>query len=121
VTNAFVLRNLADLKLGLAEMARVVKPGGRVVCLDMTHPRPGLFAALYRLYFNHVLPPISGAISGNPRAYRYLPNSLRNYPDAGTLARMLEVAGLTDVRVKRLAGGAVALHTGRKPSAAATR
>lgn len=114
VTNAFLLRNLADLPLGLAEMARVLKPGGRLVCLDMTHPKPGPFAAFYRLYFGKLLPLIAGLISGQRAAYRYLPQSLEGYPDAGTLATMLADAGLRDVKVTRLGGGSVALHVARK-------
>ena len=86
VTSAFLLRNLADLQAGLAEMARVLKPGGRLVCLDMTQPPPGLFGGLYRLYFNRLMPSLAGFISGNPAAYRYLPNSLKGFPDASGLA-----------------------------------
>ena len=115
VTNAFLLRNLADLHAGLAEMARVLKPGGRLVCLDMTQPPPGLFGALYRLYFNRLVPPLAGAISGDSAAYRYLPNSLEGFPDASELAALLTGIGLTQVRVRRLGGGTVALHTARKP------
>ncbi len=115
VTNAFLLRNLADLRAGLAEMARVLKPGGRLVCLDMTQPPPGPFGALYRLYFNRIVPPLAGAISGDPAAYRYLPNSLKGFPNAKKLAAILSEVGLTQVRVLRLGGGAVALHRALKP------
>ncbi len=115
VTNAFLLRNLADLRSGLAEMARVLMPGGRLACLDMTQPPPGPFGALYRLYFNRLVPPLAGAISGDLAAYRYLPNSLEGFPDASGLAALLTDIGLTPVRVRRLGGGTVALHTARKP------
>ena len=115
VTNAVLLRNLADLRSGLAEMARVLKPDGRLVCLDMTQPPPGLFGALYRLYFNHIVPPLAGAISGDSAAYRYLPNSLKGFPNAPELAALLSEVGLTQVRTLRLGGGTVALHRARKP------
>ena len=115
VTNGFLLRNLADLRAGLAEMARVLKPGGRLVCLDMTQPPPGLFGSLYRLYFNRLMPPLAGAISGDSTAYRYLPNSLQGFPDASELAAILTDIGLRRVRVRRLGGGTVALHAARKP------
>jgi len=114
VSNAFLLRNLVDLEAGLREMARV-KPGGRLVCLDMTRPPSGLFGALYRVYFNCLLPPLTGAISGDRAAYRYLPNSLTDFPEASELASLLADIGLTQVSVRRLAGGTVALHTARKP------
>jgi demethylmenaquinone methyltransferase/2-methoxy-6-polyprenyl-1,4-benzoquinol methylase len=115
VTNGFLLRNLADLRAGLAEMVRVLKPGGRLVCLDMTQPPPGLFGSLYRLYFNRLMPPLAGAISGDPTAYRYLPNSLQGFPDASEMAAILTDIGLTRVRVRRLGSGTVALHAARKP------
>ena len=115
VTNAFLLRNLADLSAGLAEMARVLKPGGRLVCLDMTRPPPGLFGALYRLYFTRLVPPLAGLISGDPAAYRYLPNSVRDFTNAPILAALLSEVGLSQVNFRLLGGGAVALHTARKP------
>lgn len=118
VTNAFVLRNLSDLKAGLAEMGRVLKPGGRLVCLDMTPPPGGPFGTLYSFYFSHLVPLLAGAISGDRAAYRYLPNSLRGFPSATALAALMKEAGLSGVRVRYLAGRTVALHVARKPEAA---
>lgn len=115
VTSAFLLRNLADLRAGLSEMGRVLRPGGRLVCLDMTQPPPGPFGALYRLYFDRLLPPLAGAIAGDPDAYRYLPNSLVGFPKASELAALMVDLGLTEVRVRRLGGGTVALHSARRP------
>lgn len=114
VTNAFVLRNLEDLRAGLCEMVRVLRPGGRLVCLDMTPPPGGPFGAVYRFYFNRLMPPVAGFLSGDVAAYRYLPNSLTGFPSAAVLAGMLADVGLCDVHIRRLAGATVALHTGRK-------
>lgn len=120
VTNAFVLRNLADLRSGLAEMVRVLQPGGRLVCLDMTQPPPGIVGSLYKLYFYRLLPPIAGVLSGDRAAYRYLPNSLVGFPDAAALADLLAEVGLADVQVRKFGGGTIAMHTAVKPPAAAT-
>ena len=114
VTNGFLLRNVVDLPAGIAEMARVLRPGGRLVCLDMTHVPAGPFASPYRFYFHRVMPQIAGVLSGDRAAYRYLSNSLTGYPDADGLARILHDAGLHDVSYRRLGFGSVALHTGIK-------
>lgn len=111
VTNGFLLRNVVDLPAGIAEMARVLKPGGRLVCLDMTHVPAGPLAAPYRFYFHRVMPQVAGVLSGDRAAYRYLSNSLTGYPDADGLAGMLRDAGLRDVAFRRLGFGSVALHT----------
>ena len=117
VTNAFVLRNLADLRSGLVEMARVLQPGGRLVCLDMTQPPPGIAGTLYKLYFYRLLPPIAGVLSGDRAAYRYLPNSLVGFPDSAALAKLLADIGLVEVEVRKVGGGTVAIHTAVKPPA----
>jgi demethylmenaquinone methyltransferase/2-methoxy-6-polyprenyl-1,4-benzoquinol methylase len=114
VTNGFLLRNVVDLPAGIAEMARVLRPGGRLVCLDMTHVPGGPFAIPYRLYFNHVMPWIAGILSGDRAAYRYLSKSLAGFPDADGLAEILRDAGLHGVAYRRLGFGSVALHVGVK-------
>lgn len=114
VTNAFLLRNLVDLGAALREMRRVLRRGGRVVCLDMTPPpRSGMFSRAYRVYFHRIMPPIAGLLAGDRAAYRYLPDSLGRFPDADALAGLLRDAGFSEVRYGRMAGGAVALHAGR--------
>ena len=115
VASAFVLRNLVDLPAAFAEMARVLRPGGRIVALDITHPPPGPLGSLMRFGFEQGVTRLAGALSGQGRAYRYLPNSLEGYPPADDLSRLIEAAGAADVRYRRFSGGMVALHTGRKP------
>lgn len=114
VTNGFLLRNVVDLPAGIGEMARVLRPGGRLVCLDMTHIPGGAFSAPYRFYFDHVMPQVAGLLSGDRAAYSYLAHSLIGFPDADGLAQILRDAGLRDVSYRRLGFGSVALHTGVK-------
>lgn len=111
---AFGLRNLADYRRGLAEMARVVRPGGRVVCLELTHPRPRLWAALYRAAFRRWAP-AAGRLAGVAHLYQYLPESLDRFPDAPALAQLMTSVGLVAVRYRRLGLGTVALHVGEVP------
>jgi demethylmenaquinone methyltransferase/2-methoxy-6-polyprenyl-1,4-benzoquinol methylase len=113
--SAFVVRNLADLPGGFAEMWRVVKPGGRVVCLEMSHPRNRLFATLFHLYFDRLVPLLGRLVGRAFDAYTYLPTSVSNFPDAPALKRLMGTAGWEDVRFYALAGGVVAVHVGTKP------
>lgn len=115
-TVAFGLRNVADTDAGLREMARVVKPGGRVVILEFATPPPGLFRRGYRFYFTRVLPAIGELIAPARRgAYRYLPASVESWPEPDELARALERAGLSGVGYERLTFGIAAVHYGVKP------
>jgi len=113
-TVAFGLRNMPDYQRALVEMARVLRPGGRFVCLEMTPLRTPAIGPAFGWYFETIVPLVGGLLSGDREAYRYLPASVAAFLDAPTLAAMMERAGLTDVRFRKLGGGTVALHTGVK-------
>ncbi len=115
VINSFGLRNLTDLQKGINEMARVVKPGGKVLNLDLGHSEIPLFSTVFRAFFRHVVPIIGSLLQQDRKAYTYLPESLTTYPKPAEISKMFEKAGLTDVKHVPLAMGSVALHIGIKP------
>jgi demethylmenaquinone methyltransferase / 2-methoxy-6-polyprenyl-1,4-benzoquinol methylase len=112
-TVGFGARNFSDLDRGLAEMARVVKPGGRVVVLEITTPRKPPLSTFYSLWFDRIVPLI-GRITGENEAYTYLPNSVKRFPGPEGLAAAMERAGLREIRWILTAGGIIALHVGTK-------
>jgi demethylmenaquinone methyltransferase/2-methoxy-6-polyprenyl-1,4-benzoquinol methylase len=114
VTIGFGARNLADLERGIAEMTRVMRPGGRLVILEISRPHRQPLAGFYSLWFDRVVP-VLGTLAGDPDAYSYLPDSVRTFPEPERLAAMLDAAGLTRIRWLLLAGGIIAIHSGRKP------
>jgi len=111
-TIAFGLRNVTDRMRCLQEMRRVVRPGGRVLVLEFSHPVWPVFREIYLLYFRHILPLIGRLIQGDPDTYRYLPETVLEFPDQEALADMLRTAGLRDVRYYNLTGGISCLHVG---------
>lgn len=113
-TIAFGLRNLPDYQAAVCEMARVIRPGGRLVILEMTPLGAPLLRTLFDWYFAHLVPLVGGLISGDRDAYGYLPRSVGAFPTALDLAGMLRRAGLTNVRYRLLAMQTVALHEGIK-------
>jgi demethylmenaquinone methyltransferase/2-methoxy-6-polyprenyl-1,4-benzoquinol methylase len=110
VTVGFGARNFSDLDRGLREMTRVVRPGGRVVVLEITTPTRPPLSTFYRLWFDSVVPVI-GRLAGDPEAYEYLPNSVKRFPGPHELAARMDACGL-DVRYILTAGGIIALHAG---------
>jgi demethylmenaquinone methyltransferase / 2-methoxy-6-polyprenyl-1,4-benzoquinol methylase len=112
-TVGFGARNFSDLERGLGEMARVVRPGGRVVVLEITTPRKPPLSTFYRVWFDRVVPLI-GRLTGEQEAYTYLPSSVRRFPGPEGLAAAMQRAGLSDIRWVLTAGGIIALHVGTK-------
>jgi demethylmenaquinone methyltransferase / 2-methoxy-6-polyprenyl-1,4-benzoquinol methylase len=114
-TVAFGLRNVTDTDKGIAEMVRVTQPGGKVAILEFSQPRGWLFGGLYRMYFRHVLPRVGQMISrSRDNAYRYLPESVLQFPDGEALAERLRGHGLVDVSWHALTFGIATLYVGTK-------
>jgi demethylmenaquinone methyltransferase/2-methoxy-6-polyprenyl-1,4-benzoquinol methylase len=113
-TVGFGARNFSDLDRGLAEMARVVRPGGRVVILEITTPQRPPLSTFFSIWFDRIVPAL-GKLAGDPDAYAYLPSSVKRFPAPEALAGRMARAGLTDVRWILTAGGIIALHVGTVP------
>ena len=113
-TVGFGARNFSDLDRGLAELARVVRPGGKVVILEITVPQRPPLSTFFSIWFDRVVP-VLGRVAGDPDAYAYLPSSVKRFPGPEALAPRMAAAGLTDVRWILTAGGIIALHVGTVP------
>jgi demethylmenaquinone methyltransferase/2-methoxy-6-polyprenyl-1,4-benzoquinol methylase len=111
-TIAFGNRNVTDLATLYAEMRRVVVPGGRVLSLEINRPASPLPAALFPLYFAHVPALLARVLGVDPAAYRYLPDSVRRYPDPDAVAAIMATTGLRDIVITRLLGGIIVIHCG---------
>ena len=110
VTIGFGARNLADLERGISEMARVLRPGGHLVILEITRPHREPLASFYSLWFDRLVPVI-GTLAGDSEAYSYLPESVHSFPEPEQLAGMLAAVGFEGIRWLLLAGGIVAIHS----------
>jgi demethylmenaquinone methyltransferase / 2-methoxy-6-polyprenyl-1,4-benzoquinol methylase len=110
-TVGFGARNFADLETGLREMVRVVRPGGRVVVLEITQPQRPPLSTFFELWFDRAVPAL-GRIAGDAQAYSYLPSSVRRFPGPTELAALMARCGLVEIRYVLTAGGIIALHVG---------
>jgi demethylmenaquinone methyltransferase / 2-methoxy-6-polyprenyl-1,4-benzoquinol methylase len=112
-TVGFGARNFSDLQLGVSEMARVVRPGGKVVILEITTPQTPPLSTFFSVWFDHIVPGL-GRLAGDSDAYTYLPNSVKRFPGPEGLAGVMAAAGLRDIRWILTAGGIIAIHVGTK-------
>jgi ubiquinone/menaquinone biosynthesis methyltransferase len=115
VTVGYGLRNVPDIEQAIDEIARVLVPGGRLLSLDFNRPAQPVLRAAYLLYLTIVGSMLGFVLHRDPDTYRYIPESIRNYPGAAGVARLLEQRGFTDVRVVPLLGGLMTIHVARKP------
>jgi len=114
-TIAFGLRNLASVEAGIAELLRVLRPGGKVIVLEFSKPTVPILRSFFRIYFTKVLPVFGGLISGSKSAYQYLPESVSRFPDQNELTAIMRRAGFEEVTFQNLSGGIAALHFGMRP------
>ncbi|MEJ1355526.1 MAG: bifunctional demethylmenaquinone methyltransferase/2-methoxy-6-polyprenyl-1,4-benzoquinol methylase UbiE [Candidatus Sedimenticola sp. (ex Thyasira tokunagai)] len=114
ITIAFGLRNVTDKQRALSEMQRVLKPGGRVLVLEFSHPQGAALKSVYDIYSFNLLPKIGKMVADDEESYRYLAESIRMHPDQETLKEMMERAGLERCDYHNLTGGIVAVHRGFK-------
>lgn len=112
--NGFVLRNVADVRAAFVEMFRVLKPGGRAVSLEITSPRTPVWRNLFGLYFDHAMPRIGGWLSGDPEAYRYLPQSVHAFLAPEQVAALMQQVGFRQVSFERVMLGTMAVYVGVK-------
>jgi demethylmenaquinone methyltransferase/2-methoxy-6-polyprenyl-1,4-benzoquinol methylase len=118
VTSGFLVRNVVDRVAAFREMARVTRPGGRVVCLETAPPSNAVLEPAFRLYFFRVVPAIGGIVAGDSQAYAYLPNSTVDFPPPAELGHQMERAGLRNVFWVERMFGSVAIHVGTRLGAA---
>ncbi len=120
-TISFGLRNVNNPQKALAEMKRVLRPGGRLVVCEFSHPERALVAGSYRAYLKYVMPAVARLTSSHAAAYTYLMNSIQEWPTQDILAQWLRVAGFTRVAYRNLTGGIVALHRAKLPNTSVTK
>lgn len=113
VAAAFGFRNLANYAAGLAELRRILRPGGWLAILEFAEPRAAFFRGVFQFYFRHVLPALGGFISGNAKAYSYLPESVARFPSPAELEELMKRNGFDEVRFEPWTAGIVTLHRGR--------
>jgi demethylmenaquinone methyltransferase/2-methoxy-6-polyprenyl-1,4-benzoquinol methylase len=120
VTVGWGVRNVPDIPRAFAEMKRVTRPGGRVVCLESTQVQTGAGKQFHRVWMGHVVPALGRVVTGDATAYAYLPASVEAFPRAERLAAIMAAAGLAHVRYRRFGFGAVAIHVGEVPAESAS-